>query len=638
MIAAPRRIRRASRLTGPGERDGEEHRDHDPGDRLPQQADEHDRPDDRQDDQDHADDRAPELELIVARVRGQQADAGRWLRRGRHAAARTRARPSRFDGGRSFPAGAPVKRLRAWRRCSRSTSGPAGRRSRSSICDGGRARRARSSRSRCCSARRRRRAAARGLVERDRRRGAAPGRSSSRRRDVRAVAVTGQWAGTVAVGDDGEPLRRRDDLARQPRRRAGAARSRAAARAASPGYDAAQARALDPADRRRAVARRAATRSATSSWLRDQRPGDLRGRATASSSRSTGSKLQAHRRPRGRRYDTATLHWVTDTRDPLESRYDDAAAGAGRARRATSSPSCGPSASVARARSTRGGAGGARRRPHGVPVVTRDAGHDVAPPSAPARSATTRRTSTSAPRRGSRATCPYKRTDPLHAIAVAARRAARALPRLVPSSRPRARRSRCVRDRWLAGTPGADAATPRSPTSRRRRRPAAAACSSALAQRRAHAGRRPPRARRLAQPQRSTRRAPQLVRAVLEGVALNARWMQRAGRALLQARGSTRSRSSAAARCRRCGRRSSPTCCGREIRASRRPGPRERARRRVPGAGSRSASCAPRTSRRASRTVAERSRPTRPRATLYDGALPRSSSRSTRRRSRSTAV
>ena len=157
------------------------------------------------------------------------------------------ARPSRFDGGRSFPA--ETHRLRAWRGSSRSTSGRAGRRSRSSRWTGRVA------------------DAAFEPVEMLLGRAAPPssdpqdwwGRSSPRRRALDRCGERRGGRGRPASGrarsrwtPAASPLRR-DHLARQPRRRAApGARGGRAARASRATRR--EARALDPADRRRAVA------------------------------------------------------------------------------------------------------------------------------------------------------------------------------------------------------------------------------------------------------------------------------------------------------------------------------------------------------------------------------------------------
>ena len=118
-----------------------------------------------------------------------------------------------------------------------------------------------------------------------------------------------------------------------------------------------------------------------------------------------------------------------------------------------------------------------------------------------------------------------KKTDPFHAIA--------ALPSALPGrylvsceQQTAGASLAMLRDPWLAGTPAAEGGLRRA--HRARRAGAARQRRRALlsvAQRRAHARRRPPRARRLAQPL-ARHDAAQLVRSVLEGVALNARWMQ----------------------------------------------------------------------------------------------------------------
>lgn len=136
---------------------------------------------------------------------------------------------------------------------------------------------------------------------------------------IDAVAVTGQWAGTVAVGDDGEPLC--DALTWMDARGAAAARAAAAAgpiRVAGYGPlrlarwirltgGAPSLSGRDPLghilylrDERPEIYAAAATFLEPVDWLNFK----LTGRAACSA-------------------DTATLHWLTDTRDLGNVRYDD---------------------------------------------------------------------------------------------------------------------------------------------------------------------------------------------------------------------------------------------------------------------------------------------------------------------------
>ena len=164
---------------------------------------------------------------------------------------------------------------------------------------------------------------------------------------------------------------------------------------------------------------------------------------------------------------------------------------------------------------------------------------------------------------------------------LAAERAARPLPGLRASSRPRA-----PRWRWCAtaGSPGrrGEAATTRSPSSPRRRR----AGSGGVLFIPWLNGERTPVDDHLVRGgwlnlSLDTTRA-QLVRAVLEGVALNARWMQGPVERFCKRRLDPIAFIGGGAR--------SPLwsqiladVLGREIRADRRPDPRQRARRGLPG-------------------------------------------------------
>jgi xylulokinase len=136
--------------------------------------------------------------------------------------------------------------------------------------------------------------------------------------DVRAVAVTGQWAGTVAVGDDGEPLG--DAVIWLDTRGAEHARSLAGGPVRVAGYDP---RKLARWLRRTGGAPSLSGRDALGHilWLRAERaevarlahyflePVDWLGLKLSGRAATTAV--------------TATLHWVTDTRDATRVRYDD---------------------------------------------------------------------------------------------------------------------------------------------------------------------------------------------------------------------------------------------------------------------------------------------------------------------------
>ena len=177
----------------------------------------------------------------------------------------------------------------------------------------------------------------------------------------------------------------------------------------------------------------------------------------------------------------------------------------------------------------------------------------------------------------------YKKTDPLHAIA--------SLPSALPGrylvsceQQTAGASLAMVRDRWLAGDARGAGRLRRARRSRRagparqRRR-----ALLPVAERRAHARRRPPRARRLAQPQprhdaRAARPCGARGRRAQRALDAAVRWSGSASAS------STRSRSSAAARARRCGRRSSPTCsAARSARAPTRSTPTCAARRFLAG-------------------------------------------------------
>ena len=151
-------------------------------------------------------------------------------------------------------------------------------------------------------------------------------------------------------------------------------------------------------------------------------------------------------------------------------------------------------------------------------------------------------------------------------------------PSPAATSSPTSRRPPAPRSRAQRACSGAEG--PRAGLARAHG-PAAAACSS---RRGSTASARPSTTTSCAAgctTSRSPPRARRLARAVLEGVALNVRWMQ-ARSSASPAGASSRSPSSAAARARRCGARSWPTCSTARS-ARRRPGRRQRARRRPAG-------------------------------------------------------
>src|SRR5690349_5394886 len=138
------------------------------------------------------------------------------------------------------------------------------------------------------------------------------------RHELRAVGLTAQWAGTVAVDADGEPLA--PAIIWMDARGAAHARRLAGARLRVAGYD--------PRKLARWVRRTggAPTLSGRDSlghilWLRAERP------AVYAAARTflepvdwLGLKLTGRTATTGV---TATLHWVTDTRDATRVSYDD---------------------------------------------------------------------------------------------------------------------------------------------------------------------------------------------------------------------------------------------------------------------------------------------------------------------------
>ena len=136
--------------------------------------------------------------------------------------------------------------------------------------------------------------------------------------DVRAVAVTGQWAGTVALDEAGEPLG--DAIIWLDTRGAAHARRLAGGRVRVAGYDP---RKLALWLRRTGGAPSLAGRDPLGHilWLRAERP------EIANAARVflepidwLGYKLSGRIATTA---PTATLHWVTDTRDASNVRYDD---------------------------------------------------------------------------------------------------------------------------------------------------------------------------------------------------------------------------------------------------------------------------------------------------------------------------
>jgi xylulokinase len=241
-------------------------------------------------------------------------------------------------------------------------------------------------------------AATRRLVERD------PGRGDG----IRAVAITGQWAGTVAVDERGEPLA--NALTWMDARGAPHARRLAGARLRVGGYDP-----------RKLVSWVRLTGGAPSlsgrdplghlAWLRAERP-EVYGAAACFLEPVDwlGLKLTGRAATSGV---TATLHWITDTRDVGRIRYDDdllALAGLERAKLPELLPTgavLGPLTAAACA---------ALGVPRPVPVVagTPDTMSAAVGSGAVADHAAHLYVGTSA-----WLSChvPYKRTDPLHSVA-----------------------------------------------------------------------------------------------------------------------------------------------------------------------------------------------------------------------------
>ena len=307
---------------------------------------------------------------------------------------------------------------------------------------------------------------------------------------------------------------------------------------------------------------------------------------------------QAHR-GRAATYDSIVLHWVTDNRDLAHVAYDDGLLGlVGRRRARAARSGAGHDGHRRTADATSRASSGCRRasRSSAAPPTSSP------PRSARARCATSRATSTSARRRGSPATCRSRRPTSCANIAslpsplpgryfvaneqeVAGRCAqlARATTCCIPTMR-------CARRRFpTTSSPRIDALAASAPAGQRRRD------LHAVAQRRAHAGRRPPTARRLAQPlaaHRPGRPGPLGARGRRAQLALAARRrreVRRAGRstALNFVGGGAQSA---------CGARSSPTCStGPSARSRTRAGQRARrgvARRRRRSAASRSTTSA----------------------------------------------
>jgi xylulokinase len=136
--------------------------------------------------------------------------------------------------------------------------------------------------------------------------------------DVRAVAVTGQWAGTVALDEAGEPLG--DAVIWLDTRGAPHARRLAGGRVRVAGYEP---RKLALWLRRTGGAPSLAGRDPLGHilWLRAERP-DIAAAASCFLEPIDwlGYKLSGRIATTA---PTATLHWVTDTRDATKIRYDD---------------------------------------------------------------------------------------------------------------------------------------------------------------------------------------------------------------------------------------------------------------------------------------------------------------------------
>jgi xylulokinase len=333
---------------------------------------------------------------------------------------------------------------------------------------------------------------------------------------VAAVAVTGQRAGTVAVGADGEVLGDAitwlDSRGAEQSRRAAGGGPRVA------GYGAAK---LWRWIRLTGGAPSLSGRDPLGHilWLADERPEIYAATETFLepvdwlNMRLTGLRSASH--------DTATLHWVTDTRDPARIDYDERLlrmAGLERSKL----PDLRPSASVLGPLTA--GAAAELGVPAGTPVVTAtpDTMSAAVGSGAVGEHAAHFYLGTS-----SWLSChvSYKKTDPLHSIA--------SLPSALPGrylvsceQETSGASLAMVRDQWLAGTPEA--------------RDGYAGLVDLAAQAPAGSGgvmffpwlngERTPVDDHVTRGgwlnlSLDTSRA-QLVRAVLEGVALNARWMQ----------------------------------------------------------------------------------------------------------------
>ena len=187
------------------------------------------------------------------------------------------------------------------------------------------------------------------------------------------------------------------------------------------------------------------------------------------------------------------------------------------------------------------GAAAARRR--GRPRARRRASPSSAarptcsrPRSVRARSATSRATSTSARRRGSRATCRSRRPT----SCTASRRCRRRCRASTTSPTSRRSAGACLNwlrdnvllpDDALRETPvPADVYRAHRRARRERARGQQRRHLHAVAERRAHAGRRSPAARRVAQPVAARRPAPIWCARCSKGVAYNSRWLLGVGR------------------------------------------------------------------------------------------------------------
>jgi xylulokinase len=141
---------------------------------------------------------------------------------------------------------------------------------------------------------------------------------AGREADVRAVAVTGQWAGTVALDEAGEPLG--DAVIWLDTRGAAHARRLAGGRVRVAGYDP---RKLALWLRRTGGAPSLAGRDPLGHilWLRaERRELHAAARVFLEPIDWLGYKLSGRIATTA---PTATLHWVTDTRDVTNIRYDD---------------------------------------------------------------------------------------------------------------------------------------------------------------------------------------------------------------------------------------------------------------------------------------------------------------------------